>query len=373
MGKSKNKKPDYFLLSVSLLIILLGIIVFVSVSMARMATSEVDADQIDFFYFLTRQFLTGLLPFSVVGYLMYKIPIDKIRKAAPILLFFSLILVALTFIPGLGVTTRGARRWLRVGSITFQASEVLKLTFIIYLASWLSGRKTKRRRKEIFSETLLVFIFLCGLVSSLLLLQPDFSTLMVIVLTGSVMYFTYRTPLSHILTIGVFGLISSVFMVIISPYRLQRIRDAINPGFDIQGVSYQAHQAMIAIGSGGIFGLGFGMSNQKYGFLPFSMSDSIFAAYAEEAGFVGALILVTLFLLFFWRGLKIAKNCRSDFESLLVTGISFWIFFQAFVHMGSMTGILPITGIPLPFISYGRAHLLAEMSALGLLLNISKK
>ncbi len=369
----KNKqKPDYILLTIASLIILLGFVIFTSVSMGRMMVLEENISSVHFFKFIGRQFIFGLLPGILIGFILFKTPIEKIRKISPLLLILNLILVAMVFIPGLGITSRGATRWLSLGLFSFQPSEILKLTFILYLASWLSGRKKINKGKKMFSETLLAFGFVCAFISGLILMQPDLSTLVVIMLTGFVLYFSHRTPLSHILMIGGIGSLATILFITLSPYRLERVRGLISAGIGSQGLSYQAHQALIAIGSGGVLGLGFGMGNQKYGFLPFAISDSIFASYAEEAGFIGSLLLISLFLLFAWRGIKIAKRRKDSFLSLVAVGISFWIFFQAFVHIGAMVGILPITGIPLPFISHGRAHFVTELAGLGILLNISK-
>ncbi len=369
MMMNKNK-PDYILLVAAGLIILFGFVVFTSVSMANIATYSEDITELNLPYFLFRQFLFGLLPGILIAYLLYKTPIETIKKFSPALLVITLVAVALVFVPGLGLTIRGARRWLQLGSLSFQPSELLKLTFVLYLASWLSNRRTSKKEK-VFSETFIAFVIVCGLVSGLILLQKDLSTLIVIILTGFMMYATYNTPISHLVMMAVGGLVALSSFIVMAPYRLERVRSLFNGG-DVQGASYQAYQALIAIGSGGIFGLGFGMGHQKYGFLPFAMSDSIFAIYAEEAGFIGSLILISLFLVFVWRGVKIAKESRDPFFSLVAVGISFWIFFQAFIHIGSMTGLLPITGIPLPFVSHGRAHFIAELAALGVLLNISK-
>jgi len=153
---------------------------------------------------------------------------------------------------------------------------------------------------------------------------------------------------------------------------MKRFQGMLNPDLDPLGITYQIRQALITIGSGGIAGVGLGMSQQKYGFIPFPMTDSIFAIFAEELGFLGSLALITLFLLFFWRGVVIAQKNKDDFVKLVSLGICSWIFIQAFVNIGAMVGLVPLTGIPLPFISYGKSHVIAEMAALGILLNASK-
>lgn len=371
MAKSKLK-PDYILLISVGLIILFGFIVFTSVSMARMANLTESGENLNLFYFLIRQFVTGVLPGILVAYFVYKLPIKIIKKLTPYLLGLNLLAVALIFVPGLGLEIRGAKRWLKLGSHSIQPTEFLKISFILYLSSWLSNRYNVKENKSLLSETFVAFLAVCGLISGLIIIQPDFSTLIVIIATGFAMYFTYRTPISHILALILGGGVSVALLIFAAPYRLQRVKDLINTSINLENLPYQAHQALIAIGSGGLLGLGFGMSNQKYGFLPFAVSDSIFASYAEEGGLIGSIFLITLFLIFSWRGLKIAKEKGDPFLSLAAVGISFWIFFQAFIHIGAMVSILPITGIPLPFISYGRAHFISELAGVGLLLNISK-
>ncbi len=368
---NNRENPDIILLVTTCLIVLLGFIIFTSVSMARMAEITESFEELNLGYFLFRQFVLGVLPGLLIGFLLYKAKLEHIKKWAPVALVINLIVVTMVFIPGLGQTIRGATRWLSIGGISFQPSEFLKLTFIIYLASWLSNRTVKDDNR-LFSETLLAFGAVCVLISGLILLQRDLSTLIVIMASGFMMYFTYRTPLSHILLLIIGGVAGLASFIALFPYRLERVKDLLGSITDPEGVSYQAQQALLAIGSGGLFGLGFGVGHQKYGFLPFAMSDSIFAAYAEEAGFIGSLLLILLFLIFAWRGVKIAKRNKDSFFSLMAVGISFWIFFQAFVHIGSMVGILPVTGIPLPFVSHGRAHFIAELAAVGILLNISK-
>lgn len=370
MGNN-NGKPDLILLITAGLILLFGFIIFVSVSMAKIAASAESPESLNLTYFLIRQFLYGLLPGLVIAFGIYKTPIEWWDKISPYLLFASLGLVAAVFIPSLNMIVRGAKRWIQIGGITFQPSELLKLTFILYLASWLTSKNIKKSER-VFSKTLIAFIIICSLISGLMLSQPDLSTLIVIIAIGFVMYFIYETPLKHMAIIGLGGITSLSIFIATSSYRLERIKSMIGAGSNPEELSYQAYQALVAIGSGGLWGLGLGMGHQKYGFLPFAMSDSILAIYAEETGFIGVILLITLFTILFWRGMKIAKTVERPFLSLVAMGISFWIFFQAFIHIGSMSGLLPITGIPLPLISHGRTHLVTELAGLAILLNISK-
>ncbi len=361
----KTEKIDYSLIISTGLILLFGFLIFTSVSMGVIANST-EEGALNLFGAITKQFLFGFLPGLVIAFIAYKIPLDLMKKYAPHLLFLNLILNILVFVPGLGVEVRGASRWISLGGITIQPAEFLKLTFILYLASWLSSKEDKKDKKYF-----LAFIFVSLIVVGLMWLQSDLSTLLVIILSGFSIYFADQTPLSHILTLIVTGGPLFALFILFSDYRLQRVKDLFRYIIELKELPHQAKQALIAIGSGGLLGAGFGMGNQKY-FLPIPESDSIFAAYAEEAGFVGSLLLIILFLFFSWRCFKISKEKRDPFMSLMAVGISFWIFFQAFIHIGAMSGILPITGIPLPFISQGRSHFITELAALGILLNISK-
>jgi cell division protein FtsW len=186
------------------------------------------------------------------------------------------------------------------------------------------------------------------------------------------MYFFSGTPLWHTIFLILMGLGSLSALIKFKPYRFNRLLVFLRPETDPMGIGYQIKQALITVGSGGLFGLGLGMSHQKFGFLPQPISDSIFSIFAEETGFLGSAILLFLFLIFFWRGLKISKESPDKFSQMVALGISLWIIMQSFVNIGSMIGILPLSGIPLPFISYGGTHFVAEMVGIGILLNISK-
>ena len=187
------------------------------------------------------------------------------------------------------------------------------------------------------------------------------------------MFFALDTPLWHNILIIFLGLICLFLLIKLAPYRMARFLVFLNPNLDPLGIGYQLKQSLIAIGSGGIKGLGFGLSRQKFGFLPSPFSDAIFAVFSEETGFIGSFILIVLFLLFLYQGLKIVKSLRESFLKLTALGITLWITLQAFINIGSMIGLLPLTGIPLPFISYGGSAFIAEMIGVGILLNISKK
>ena len=360
----KKNKPDYILILTVGILLLLGIIILASVS-APLSQEKFGSP----YFYLFRHLLVGLLPGILLGYLAFKMPLSFFKKWAPVLLIINLFFLVMVFIPGIGISFGGANRWVDLGFISFQPSEFLKLSFILYLAIWLSKRSEKIKE---FGSTFIAFAIILGLISLLLILQPDISTLGIIIASGVLIYFLAGTPLKHTFLILSTSLAVLFLLIKIAPYRLERVLVFLNPDLDPMGLGYHINQALIAVGSGGILGTGLGMSIQKFGFLPQPMTDSIFVIFAEEVGFIGSVVLISLFLILAWRGFQIAKEVQDKFSKLACVGITFWITFQAFVNIGSMIGILPLTGIPLPFISYGGSALVAELIGIGILLNISK-
>lgn len=300
----------------------------------------------------------------------WRVPYRIWKKLSLPLMLLAFILLAILFLPQLSYSWGGARRWLIFGPISFQPAEFLKVAFVIYLASWLDAR-----REEVHSIAygMIPFALMLAIVGMFLVMQPDIGTLGVVAITSGVMYFLGGGRMSQIATLSLFGLAILYLIVKTAPYRLSRFTVFLNPGAEPQGIGYQITQAFIAIGSGGFLGQGFGRSLQKYNYLPEPMGDSIFAIYAEELGFLGAVVLILLFSFLFWRGLVIAKNARDNFGKLLAAGISISIMTQAFVNMAAISGLLPLTGIPLPFVSYGGSSLAMTLASIGILLNISKR
>jgi len=368
-----SSQTDYIFLFIVLLLILLGGLILISVS----STSSQEKFGSSFHY-LNHQILYGFLPGLIIAFFAFKINLVTLKKMAPLFLFVNLIFLGMVFLPHSGVSFGGAARWIKLGPISFQPSEFLKLSFILYLASWLESRTEKRftpTTKKLargFSQTFIAFLAVMGIISIFLIFQPDISTLLIIILVATLMYFLARTPFWHSIVTTLIIVFGFLVLIKIAPYRFNRILAFLNPELDPMGIGYQIKQALIAIGSGGIWGSGLGLSVQKLGFLPHSISDSIFAIFAEETGFIGSFILVLLYLVFFWRGLKIGKQSADKFSKFCALGITFWITLQGFINIGSMIGILPLTGIPLPFISYGGSALISELIGVGILLNISK-
>ena len=368
--KDNSKKIDYVLIILTFILVLLGFFIL-STTSAPLSLKKFGQP----YYYLQHQLFFGLIPGIIFGILFFKIPLNFLKKISPYLLFANLILTSFVFLPHIGLKFGGAKRWISIGDFVFQPSEFLKISFILYLAYWLSARFSRKpiiRKERLLNENLVAFIVIIGLISILLISQPDITTLGIIVLVGFLMYFIIGSPLWHTILFFFAGLIGLLFLSKTASYRIKRWTIFLNPEVDPLGIGYQLKQATIAIGSGGILGVGLGMSRQKFGFLPHSISDSIFAIFAEESGLIGGIILVALFLIFAWRGFIIAKNTADRFSQLVAVGITSWIFLQFFVNVGAMIGVLPLVGIPLPLISYGGSHLVCELIGIGILLNISR-
>ncbi|PIR58423.1 MAG: stage V sporulation protein E [Parcubacteria group bacterium CG10_big_fil_rev_8_21_14_0_10_35_15] len=354
----KLKKPDFVLIIASFLLILIGSLILAStsavLSMERFGNPN---------YFLKHQLLFGLLPGLFLGLIGFLVPLEKIKKISFWFFIFNLLTLCLLFFSATGLKLFNASSWINLGIITFQPSEFLKIALILYLGAWLS--------KQDFS--LIPFLIIIGVVSILLILQPDIGTLAVIISIACAMFFVIGTPMWQNLLIWFSGLIGLGVLIKLAGYRMDRWKVFINPDIDPMGIGYQLKQSLISIGSGGIFGLGLGMSRQKFNFLPATIGDAIFPIFAEETGFLGAMLLILLISIFIWQGFKIARSTKDKFSQIIAVGICVWIGFQFLTNIASMIGIFPLTGIPMPFISYGGSHLTSELAALGILLNISRQ
>lgn len=298
-----------------------------------------------------------LITFSYVDYHLWH------RVALP-LLFGTLILLVAVFLPGIGVRALGAHRWINFGLFVLQPAEFAKLSLVIYLAAWF----TARERGRLFS-----FLLLLAMVVGLVLIEPDLGTSIIIVAIAVMLYFSSGAPLMHfgvllpVLAVGLIGL------AIVSPYRAARLTTFLHPDRDTLGAGYHIHQALLALGSGGWFGRGVGQSRQKYEYLPEANTDSIFAIIGEELGFVGALAVILAFLFLIWRGFRIAKRAPDRFGTLLALGVTVWLATQTIINLSAMVALLPLTGVPLPFVSYGGSSLIIMLGGVGILLNVSRK
>ncbi|MBI2056233.1 MAG: putative lipid II flippase FtsW [Candidatus Sungbacteria bacterium] len=355
---------DLPLLFTTIVLLLGGFLVLAS---ASMVIAEKNFGSLT--YYTARQLFLGGLLGAVACFIASRISYRVWRTWSPALMLIAFILLALLFVPSISYSVGGATRWLTIYGISFQPSEFLKFAFIIYLASWLDAR---RREAGTVSYGMIPFAIMLAIVSVFLAMQPDIGTLGIIALTALFLYFLGGGKVYQISTLAAFGVAVLYFLIQLAPYRLNRILVFLNPGTDPQGIGYQINQALIAIGSGGFWGLGFGKGLQKYHYLPEPMGDSIFAIYAEEMGLVGAFILIGAFLFFCMRGFLIAKKAPDQFGKLLAAGITVSITLQAFINMAAISGMLPLTGIPLPFVSYGGTSLAITLASVGVLLNISR-
>lgn len=355
--------PDYVFITAVIFLSIFGLIVLASAS-SELGKLKFD----DTFFYLKHQIASGL-SIGIIGFFAaYFIPIRHIRKAAIILLLGTIIALGLVFTP-LGFSAGGATRWLSLGGITIQPAEILKLTFIIYLAAWLS-HDMKKRNASIGG--FVPFLILCAGIALLLIFQPTTSTVVIVLGASCIMYFAGGGRLAFILLAIAGGLVGLGILIASSPYRLQRVMTYLDPTADLMGSGFQRNQALIALGSGGVFGVGYGNSVSKFNYLPEPLSDSIFAVIGEELGFVGSLVLLSAFLMLILRMFSIAKQSPDRFEKLIVIGVVGVVSIQAFMHMGAMSGFLPLTGVPLPFVSYGGTALAILLTSMGLVAQISR-
>lgn len=364
---SKFKKAhsiDWWLLAAFLLLLGFGLMMLAS---AGTATGyEIFGDS---YYFVKHQFLLGVLPGLLLMGVFAKIDYHYWKQWAGVMLLFSIILLISVFIPGLGAGYGTAKSWIIIAGYSFQPAELVKLTFLIYLVTWLVNRGESKVKN--LQEGFLPFMFIMGVIVLLMVLQPDVGTMSIIVFTAFIVYFIAGASWKHILTLGLLGLFALGMLIQFSPYRAQRFMTFLHPEIDPQGVGYHINQAYLAIGSGGLTGRGYGHSRQKFQYLPEVTGDSVFAVIAEELGFIFAAGFIVLLLFIAYRALKICRNAPDRFGQLLGVGIISWFTVQAFFNIASMIGLMPMTGVPLPFVSSGGSAMLVSLGALGILLNIS--
>ncbi|MEK7502579.1 MAG: putative lipid II flippase FtsW [Patescibacteria group bacterium] len=320
-------------------------------------------DFLDKYHYIKGQIFWVVLGFVSLAFFSY-FDYHKLYNLSLPILLFGLVLLILVFIPGVGVYLLGAKRWINTGFFLFQPAEFIKLALAIYLASWLSGKEKGR---------LGAFLLLLGLIVLLVILQPDMGTAVVILSEAFIVYFLSGGNLLYFAGLIPAVLAIGFILIKISPYRLKRLESFLNINQSIESSSYHVKQILIALGSGGIFGVGLGNSLQKYAYLPETTTDSIFAIVAEELGFVGATFIVIIFAVVVWRGFLIAAKAKDNFGKLLAGGITSFLAVQIIINLSSQTVLLPLTGIPLPFISYGGSALIVDLCSIGILLNISRK
>jgi cell division protein FtsW len=363
-GKDGGHHPDYFLLATLFLLVVAGLAILTS------ASSDLGKVKFnDSYYYLKHQlvsgFLVGGLGFLIAAYVPYK----SYKSLAFLFLILNLVLLVLVFTP-LGHTAGGASRWIDAGPVTFQPAELLKLSFILYVAAFFSD--TRRNRAKNIRSGLLPFLLVAGTMTVLLILQPATSTVMILLAAGLVILFLSGVSWKHLGMIMGGGVVLLGLLIATTSYRLQRIVSYFDHSSDTQGANYQVNQSMIALGSGGVFGLGYGRSTVKVSRLPAVVDDSIFAVVGQELGFVGTGSLVALFAILVARLFWLARETRDRFGRLALLGFASIIALQSLVNMGAISGLLPLTGVPLPFVSYGGTALAVFLTMGGVAVNISK-
>lgn len=355
--KSQEKGIDFPLVVSTCFLVIFGLIMVYDVSIIQGLR-----DFNDSYFYIKQQIIwviIGLLSVIFFAHFDYK----KFKSLSIPLIVASLALLMAVFIPGLGISGGGAHRWLKLGSITLQPAEIIKLTGVIFLAT-IFEKKAK-------VLPLLLLVILVTLTTAVL--QKDLGSTFVFVVTSAILYFASGGSISYFILALPLGLTLLLFLIFTSSYRTKRILAFLDPFSDPQGFTYHISQVLIALGSGGLFGLGLGHSRGKFEYIPEVTTDSIFGVIGEELGFLGAGFLIGLFAYFIFRGFKIAQNCPDQFGKILAIGLTSWLGVQIIINLSSMVALLPLTGVPLPFISYGGSALVANLTAVGILLNISKQ
>ncbi|MCR4434564.1 MAG: stage V sporulation protein E [Clostridiales bacterium] len=363
----KVKKPIDFWIFITVLILLsMGLIMVFSASAPYAYNNTKNHDV----YF----FLKGQLRYALIGlaamFVCINIDYKKLGKWSSLFLIFSIILLILVLIPGIGHEENGSQRWIYIGAIHFQPSEFAKLSIILFFAYSLSRR---RDQLQSFFKGLLPYLVILGIFSGILLLEPHFSCTIVIISVAIVMLFSAGARIKHFVLLALPAVVGLGALAMFSEYRRARLLSFLDPWKDLHGNGWQVVQSLYAIGSGGLFGRGLGKSLQKFLYIPEPQNDFILAVLAEELGFIGVLAVLLLFLIFIWRGIKVAINAPDVFGSLVAVGITSLVAVQVIINVAVVTSSMPVTGMPLPFFSAGGTALLFLMCGIGILLNISRQ
>jgi cell division protein FtsW len=362
----RGHQPDYILALTVFALLVFGLVMIYSISpvLSYKLLNSTSRN----YYFLGQLMNVGI---GLVAWMVaYRINYKTWNTWSGVLMMVSVLALLALFVPGLNFEKNGATRWLRLGPASFQPAELLKLTAIFYLSTWFERRKDDVKS---FWDGLFPFAVMIGAASFVLVvLQRDMGTMMVLVAAAVGMYYIAGASLKHLAALAAGGLTLGWLAIIAFPHRVERITAFLNPDQDPTGVGYHIKQALIAVGSGGLLGRGLGKSLQIYGYLPEAANDSIFAVIGEEFGLLGGLVILALFGILVYRGLKIAAAAPDPFSRLVAIGITLWLGSQALINIAAMLSLVPLTGIPLPFISYGGTSLIFGLVGAGILLNISK-
>ncbi len=362
--RTASHAPDYALLSIVAVLVVIGLVAVYSSSYVLGEAQFGDTN-----YFIKRQLLFALL--GVTGlFVLMRFDYHHLSALSPLIMLAALVALAAVLVPGLGVEANDARRWIAIGPLPpIQPSEFAKLAVIIYLAAWLAAKGDIVRS---MSLGVLPFVLMVGIVGALIMREPDLGTAVMIALITGSLFFVAGAKLLHVVALVVSTAGVAALLIVTSGYRMDRILSFTSAEDDPSGVGFHTLQLLVAFGSGGIGGLGLGVSRQKFFYVPGSHTDGVFAIIGEEIGFVGVTVVLALFVVLLWRGLQIARRAPDAFGSLLATGVVVWIAFQLIINVGGVTRSLPLTGIPLPLLSYGGSSLAVTLTAIGLLLSVSR-
>lgn len=359
-------RPDYMLIAAFFCLVIFGLL--------ALASASSDLGKIRFndtYYYLKRQLTLGL-GLGIIGFFLgYMVYYKNYKRWALFLLIVNIAALILVLSGSWGATFGGSARWLKLGSFFFQPSELLKIVFVVYLSAWLTGTKGSHRTRK-FGSGFLPFIMISGFIGTLLLAEPATSTVIIVLLSALIMYFMSGARFAYIGLAVALAVIVLIMLIYITPYRLERFTAYLTPNADPQGSSFHLRQSLITLGAGGLTGVGFGKSTNKYLYLPEAIGDSIFVIIGEELGFIGATVLISFFFVVVLRGFLISRNVRDEFGQLLLIGFSAIIGIQTFVNIAALSGLIPLTGVTLPFISYGSSSLTTFMTMAGIMVNISR-
>ncbi len=359
----RRGEPDYVLLSAALMLVVLGLIAVFSSSYAIGVVNHGDAN-----FFIRRQAIWALL--GLVGLVAaMSINYRLLMRLSPLLMLAAIAGLVAVFVPALSVTAEGSARWISVGPVTAQPSEFAKLAVLVYLAAWLAAKGPTVRN---FALGVAPYIGMVGLVTALVLLEPDLGTAALIALITGTLLFVSGARLLHIAALVLSAAGFTGALVLVGGYGAARILSFTSAESYPQGLGFQTLQMLQALGSGGLTGLGLGVSRQKFFYLPASHTDGVLAIIGEELGYIGVAVVLGLFALLLWRGLRVVQRAADPFGSLLAAGVLAWIAFQMLINVGGVTRSIPLTGIPLPLVSYGGSSLLMTMIAIGVLLSVSR-
>ena len=360
----RSAKPDYVILVLVLALLVVGLITVYS---ASFALGQLEYNDVT--YFVVRQTIWAVMGLAALMILMHT-DYHMLRQVSPLLMGAALIGLVAVLVPGIGVERNGATRWIAIGSLPpVQPSEFAKLALIVYVSAWLTSHK---REVKSFAMGFVPFVLLVGLVAGLVMLEPDMGTTLIISLTMVTLFFMAGGSLTHLSALGLIGVVMAGLLILTGEYRVDRVFAFTSAEEDPGGRGFHVLQLLIALGSGGIHGLGIGASRQKFFYVPGSHTDGAFAILGEEMGFIGAVLVIALFAFLIYRGFRTVANARDDFGALLTVGVISWIAYQALINIGGITRAIPLTGVPLPFLSYGGSALASLLAGVGIVLNVSR-